>query len=202
MFPWYTNREIKMEGMKHMYTLFGLQDAAKSEVLAFSKQYLSDGITLLEETQEEMNYYQRTLHEIFGETVEKTAYDISTAIDYFHVVAQQTKDTIQRSDLLQIIASIQYAYEKRKEISSYVFGKFENMPKKELEKPQYAVLQANGFALHKLGPLTPNKDDYFTIFYETADYYIGSFWDSGFFNVYFRKSDARPLTKEEEKELL
>ena len=185
-----------------MYTLFGLQDAAKSEVLAFPKQYLLDGITLLEETQEEMNYFQHTLQEVFGETVDSAAYDISTAIDYFHVVIQQTKDNIQRSDLLQIIASIQYAYEKRKEISSYVFGKFKNMPKKELEKPQYAVLRANGFALHNLGSLSPNRDDYFTIFYETSDYYIGSFWNSGFFNVYFRKSDARPLTKEEEKKLL
>jgi len=64
------------------------------------------------------------------------------------------------------------------------------------------ILKANSPAIHLLGDIKREEDDYIRIHKETEIHYIGSFEEGyGFINVEFKKEDCRPLTEEERKEL-
>jgi hypothetical protein len=60
------------------------------------------------------------------------------------------------------------------------------------------VLKGGSPAIHKLGNLQRDEDDYIWIREETEDKYIGQFVEGlGFFGVEFNKSDVRSCTKDE-----
>ena len=60
------------------------------------------------------------------------------------------------------------------------------------------VLKGGSPAIHKLGDIGREEDDFIDIFGEIGDKYIGSFCEGyGFIGVQFNKKDCRSLTKEE-----
>lgn len=62
------------------------------------------------------------------------------------------------------------------------------------------VLKGGSPAIHKLGNIGRENDDYIRVYSEIEDYYIGNFEEGfGFVDVKFRKEDCRPLTEEERK---
>ena len=64
------------------------------------------------------------------------------------------------------------------------------------------ILKANSPAIHQLGDIGRENDDYIRIHEEKETHYIGSFEEGfGFINVEFKKEDCRKLTEEERKEL-
>ncbi|MDN5317860.1 MAG: hypothetical protein PWR08_1985, partial [Thermoanaerobacterium sp.] len=64
------------------------------------------------------------------------------------------------------------------------------------------VLKGGSPAIHKLGNIGRENDDYIRVYDETEDYYIGNFEEGfGFVDVKFRKEDCRPLTEEERKQI-
>jgi len=64
------------------------------------------------------------------------------------------------------------------------------------------ILKGNSPALHLLGDISREEDDYIRIHKETETHYIGSFEEGfGFINVEFKKEDCRLLNEEERKEL-
>ena len=64
------------------------------------------------------------------------------------------------------------------------------------------ILKGNSPAIHKLGDIRREDDDYIRIHKETETHYIGSFEEGfGFIDVEFKKEDCRQLTEEERKEL-
>lgn len=64
------------------------------------------------------------------------------------------------------------------------------------------ILKGGSSALHKLGDIGREEDDFVRINSETEEYYIGSFEEGlGFIDVKFKKEDCRLLTEEEKKEL-
>jgi hypothetical protein len=70
------------------------------------------------------------------------------------------------------------------------------------EMNKIMVLIGGSSAIHKLGDIGRDCDDYIRIHDETEDYYIGSFEEGyGFINVQFRKKNCRLLTEAEIKEL-
>jgi len=64
------------------------------------------------------------------------------------------------------------------------------------------ILKSNSPAIHLLGDIRREEDDYIRIHKETKTHYIGNFEEGfGFINVEFKKEDCRPLTEAERKEL-
>jgi len=64
------------------------------------------------------------------------------------------------------------------------------------------VLKGGSPAIHKLGNIGRENDDYIRVYSETEDYYIGNFEEGfGFVDVKFRKKDCRPLSEEERKRI-
>lgn len=64
------------------------------------------------------------------------------------------------------------------------------------------VLKGGSPAIHKLGNIGRENDDYIRVYSETEDYYIGNFEEGvDFVDVKFRKKDCRPLTEEERKQI-
>ena len=64
------------------------------------------------------------------------------------------------------------------------------------------VLKGGSPAIHKLGDIRRENDDYIRVYDETKDYYIGNFEEGfGFVDVKFRKKDCRALTEEERKQI-
>jgi hypothetical protein len=64
------------------------------------------------------------------------------------------------------------------------------------------VLKGGSPAIHQLGNIGRENDDYIRVYDETEDCYIGSFEEGfGFVDVKFRKGDCRPITEEERKEI-
>ena len=64
------------------------------------------------------------------------------------------------------------------------------------------ILKGNSPAIHLLGDIRREEDEYIRIHEETETHYIGNFEEGfGFINVEFRKEDCRQLTEEERKEL-
>jgi hypothetical protein len=64
------------------------------------------------------------------------------------------------------------------------------------------ILKGGSPALHKLGDISRETDDFIRIHSETKEYYIGSFEEGfGFIDVKFKKEDCRLLTEEERKDL-
>jgi hypothetical protein len=64
------------------------------------------------------------------------------------------------------------------------------------------VLKGGSPAIHQLGNIGRDDDDYIRVCGENGDYYIGEFEEGfGFINVKFKKSDCRLLTKEERDNL-
>jgi len=60
------------------------------------------------------------------------------------------------------------------------------------------MLKANSPAIHQLGNLSRNCDDYIRVGTEIDGYYIGNFEEGfGFINVKFKKEDCRPCTESE-----
>jgi hypothetical protein len=60
------------------------------------------------------------------------------------------------------------------------------------------VLKGNSPAIHKLGDIRRDEDDFIWVKEETEDKYIGQFVEGfGFIGVKFNKPDVRPCTKEE-----
>ena len=65
-------------------------------------------------------------------------------------------------------------------------------------EPRIMVLKGNSPAIHMLGDIRRDEDDYITVREETETEYIGSFVEGfGFVGVHFNKVDVRPCTKEE-----
>lgn len=59
-------------------------------------------------------------------------------------------------------------------------------------------LKGGSPALHLLGDLSRQYDDFICVYDEDDDYYIGCFEEGfGFVDVKFAKNDVRPLTQEE-----
>lgn len=64
------------------------------------------------------------------------------------------------------------------------------------------VLKGGSPALHKMGDISREVDDFIRVNREEGEYYIGNFEEGfGFIDVKFKKEDCRPLTEEERKEL-
>jgi hypothetical protein len=64
------------------------------------------------------------------------------------------------------------------------------------------VLKGGSPAIHKLGDISRDEDDFIVVYAEDGDKYIGQFKEGyGFIDVHFNKSDVRPCTKEEIDEL-
>lgn len=64
------------------------------------------------------------------------------------------------------------------------------------------VLKGGSPAIHKLGNIGRPDDEKIRVFEEDEEHYIGEFEEGfGFINVKFKKSDCRPLTKEERDKL-
>lgn len=66
------------------------------------------------------------------------------------------------------------------------------------------VLKGGSPAIHKVGNIGRENDDYIRVYSETEDYYIGNFEEGFgfvFVDVKFRKEDCRPLTEEERKKI-
>ncbi len=64
------------------------------------------------------------------------------------------------------------------------------------------VLKGGSPAIHKLGDISREQDDFITVYAEEGDQWIGQFNEGyGFIDVRFNKSDVRPCTKEEIDEL-
>lgn len=64
------------------------------------------------------------------------------------------------------------------------------------------VLKGGSPAIHKLGNIGRPDDEKIRVFEEDEGHYIGEFEEGfGFINVKFKKSDCRPLTKEERDKL-
>jgi len=64
------------------------------------------------------------------------------------------------------------------------------------------ILKGNSPAIHKLGDIRREEDEYIRIHKETETHYIGNFEAGfGFINVEFKKEDCKPLTEAERKEL-
>lgn len=60
------------------------------------------------------------------------------------------------------------------------------------------VLKAGRPAIHQLGNLGRNRDDFIRVGTDDGEYYIGNFEEGfGFINVKFKKEDCRPLTESE-----
>ncbi len=60
------------------------------------------------------------------------------------------------------------------------------------------VLLGGRPAIHKLGNIGREEDDFIRVFEEDEEYYIGNFVQGfGFIDVKFKKRDCRSLTKEE-----
>lgn len=60
------------------------------------------------------------------------------------------------------------------------------------------VLKGDSPAIHMLGDIRREDDDYIIVKDETFDEYIGNFLEGfGFMNVEFNKEDVRPCTREE-----
>lgn len=60
------------------------------------------------------------------------------------------------------------------------------------------VLKGGSPAIHKLGDIRREEDDWVWVREETEDQYIGQFVEGlGFFGVKFNKTDVRPCTKDE-----
>lgn len=67
---------------------------------------------------------------------------------------------------------------------------------KDLNK--YMVLLGGRPAIHKLGNIGREDNDYIRVFEEDEECYIGNFAEGfGFIDVKFKKEDCRSLTKEE-----
>jgi hypothetical protein len=64
------------------------------------------------------------------------------------------------------------------------------------------VLKGGSPAIHTLGNIGRDEDDYVRVYYEEKDYYIGNFEEGfGFIDVKFMKTDVRSLTEQEIEEV-
>lgn len=60
------------------------------------------------------------------------------------------------------------------------------------------VLKAGADAIHKLGNISREDDEYINVKREDENYYYGMFLEGyGFYDVKFNKKDCRPINKEE-----
>lgn len=65
-------------------------------------------------------------------------------------------------------------------------------------EPRIMVLKGGSPAIHLLGDIGRDEDDFIWVESETEDQYIGHFEEGlGFINVRFNKADVRPCTTEE-----
>jgi hypothetical protein len=73
------------------------------------------------------------------------------------------------------------------------------MGRSKIVKPRCMILKAGCPAIHKLGDIGSSPDDeLIDVFYESKNYYIGSFfYGFGFIHVKFKKEDVRPMNEEE-----
>lgn len=69
-------------------------------------------------------------------------------------------------------------------------------------KGRYMILKGGSPAIHKLGDIGRDVDDFIFVKSETQSHFIGNFVEGfGFVDVEFKKSDCRPLTPNEVEKL-
>lgn len=71
-----------------------------------------------------------------------------------------------------------------------------------MTKQRYMILKGGSPAIHILGDIGRDADDFIIVKSETEDHFIGNFVEGfGFMDVRFRKDDCRPLTPGEIEKL-